>query len=237
MALAGCAGEPATPQKAAEEVPVAEAAEVQQMAARFAPVDIGADIESLPGNEKQALAKLVEAGWLMDGLFLRQVWSGNEGVLMKLLADDSPTGRARLDYFLINKGPWSRLDHNAGFVPGVPEKPASANFYPEGATKEEVEAWYKSLPEFERAEATGFFTVIRRGAGGKGLQAVPYSVVYRDTLERAAALLRDAASHTAQPTLRRFLELRADSFLSNDYYESDVAWMELDASIEPTIGP
>ncbi|MFB3853126.1 MAG: hypothetical protein ACE148_04800 [Vicinamibacterales bacterium] len=236
IAIAGCAGQPAGPQRAAEEVSV-EAATVQRMAARFAPVEIGADVSFLPANERQALRKLVEAGWLFDGLFLRQVWSGNEGILMKLLADESESGRARLDYFLINKGPWSRLDHNAAFVPGVPEKPASANFYPQGTTKEEVAAWYKSLPDLERAAATGFFTIIRRGPGGKGFEAVPYSIVYRDTLERAAALLRDAAALTSQPTLRRFLELRADSFSSNDYYESDVAWMELDASIEPTIGP
>ncbi len=78
--------------------------------------------------------------------------------------------------------------------------------------------------------------MIRRGADGK-LMAVPYSVAYRNTLVAAAAALTDAAALTTQPSLKKFLELRADAFLSNDYYASDVAWMELDASIEPTIGP
>ena len=94
----------------------------------------------------------------------------------------------------------------------------------------------KSLPEAERGAASGFFTTIRRGADGK-LAAVPYSVEYQPELARMAALLREAAALTAQPTLKAFLAKRADAFLSNDYYASDVAWMELDASIEPTIGP
>jgi hypothetical protein len=82
----------------------------------------------------------------------------------------------------------------------------------------------------------GFFTVIRRGADRR-LVAVPYSVEYQNTLVTAARYLREAAKLTTQPTLRTYLELRADAFLSNDYYASDVAWMEVDASIEPTIGP
>src|SRR5690606_16463490 len=94
----------------------------------------------------------------------------------------------------------------------------------------------KTLPDAARRDATGFFTTIRRGPGGR-LMSVPYSVEYQGALERAAALLQEAARTTTQPTLRRFLELRAQAFLTNDYYDSDVAWMELDASIEPTIGP
>ena len=87
------------------------------------------------------------------------------------------------------------------------------------------------------APPTGFFTTIRRTPDGK-LQAVPYSLEYQGELARAAALLREAAALTQQPTLQRVpREARAAAFLSNDYYDSDVAWMELDASIEPTIGP
>ena len=91
--------------------------------------------------------KLVEASKIVDGLFLRQVWAGNEAMLADLARDRSPEGRARLHYFLINKGPWSRLDHNAVFVPGAPAKPAGANYYPEGASKADVEDWIQSLPE------------------------------------------------------------------------------------------
>jgi len=213
-----------------------EAARLEASTARFAPADIAADLSKLPDNERQALKRLVDAGKIFDTLFLRQVWAGNETLLLDLLGDTSPLGRARLHEFLVNKGPWSRLDENKAFIPGVPSKPEPANFYPAGATKAEVDAWLKSLPDAERKRATGFFTTIRRSLGGK-FTAVPYSVEYQGELAQAAALLREAASLTTQPTLKNFLEKRAAAFISNDYYDSDVAWMELDASIEPTIGP
>ncbi len=228
---------PSSPPSAASSAQPAspELANLQKMTARFAPVDITADLSGLPANEQQALAKLVEAGWVMDGLFLRQVWGGNEGVMMRLVTDQTPVGQARLHYFLVNKGPWSRLDANAAFVPDVPEKPASANFYPVGATKPDIEKWLKTLSPADHARATGFFTTIRRS--GNGFTMVPYNIEYQGELARAADLLREAANLTTQPTLKAFLTKRADAFLSNDYYDSDVAWMELDASIEPTIGP
>ena len=213
-----------------------DAAKLNTMAARFAPVPIGVDISKLPAGERQALAKLVEAARLFDPLFLRQVWAGNESLLMQILGDQTPLGRARLHYFMINKGPWSRLDGNAAFVPGVPPKPEAGNFYPAGATKEEVDTWIKSLPEAEQVAARGFFTTIRRRPDG-ALTAVPYSLEYQGELARAAELHREAAASTQQPTLKAFLTRRADAFVSNDYYDSDVAWMELDASVEPTIGP
>ena len=213
-----------------------EAAALRAMNARFAPVELGADISRLPASERRALAKTIEAARLVDALFLRQVWAGNDALLLELLADHSPLGQQRLQAFLLDKGPWARLDADRPILPGVPAKPGGANFYPAGTTREEVEAWLKGLPEAERAAAQGFFTTIRRGEAGR-MRPVPYSVEYQGELARAAELLREAAAATQQPTLRRFLTTRAAAFLSNDYYESDVAWMELDASIEPTIGP
>jgi hypothetical protein len=225
------------------------AREITTMAARFAPADIRADLSALPDNERRALAKLVDAARVMDSLFLKQVWAGNDALLQELshaAVSQARTGAAgsaaaeaataRLHYFLINKGPWSRLDHNRPFIPGVPEKPAGGNFYPANATKADVQKWLDSLKGDEKTRATGFFTTIRRTPGGS-FTAVPYSVEYQGELSRAAALLREAAALTAQPTLKKFLSTRADAFLSDDYYESDVAWMELDASVEPTIGP
>jgi hypothetical protein len=211
-------------------------AALQKMTARFAPADIGADLSTLPASERQALGSLVDAARLVDALFLRQLWAGNPAALMNLAADGSPLGQARLEYFLINKSPWSALDGDAPFVPGIPPKPEAANYYPADATKAEVEQWIATLDDRSRAEATGFFAVIRRGPEGR-LRSVPYSQEYQPDLQMMASALRKAAGLTAQPTLKRFLETRAAAFLSNDYYESDVAWMELDASIEPTIGP
>jgi hypothetical protein len=218
---------------------VPDQAALATMTARFAPTDITADLTRLAAGERRALGKVVQASRIIDALFLRQVWAGNEALLLRLLSDTTPLGRARLHAFLVDKGPWSRLDHEAPFIPGVPAKPGGANFYPAGATKAEVEAWLAGLPADERQRATGFFTTLRRTPPGspQPFVVVPYSLEYQGELARAAALLREAAAQTAQPTLKRFLETRAAAFLSNDYYESDVAWMELDASIEPTIGP
>jgi hypothetical protein len=213
-----------------------ETKKLEAMAARFAPVELTADVSELPASERQALAKLVEAAKIFDALFLRQVWNGNEALLLDLVRDGSPLGRARLHYFRINKGPWSRLDHNEPFLAGVPPKPPEANFYPAGATRQEVEAWLKTLPPAERTRAAGFFTTIRRGTDGRFI-GVPYSLEYQGELALVAALLRDAAALTTQPTLKSYLEKRAAALLSNDYYDSDIAWMSLDASIEPTIGP
>jgi len=229
----------------AEALPSAR--QVATMAARFVPADIRADVAALPESERRALARLVDAARLMDSLFLRQVWAGNDAMLQELsheaiarsratTAASAEAANAHLHYFLINKGPWSRLDHNRVFVGGAPPKPDGANFYPAGATKAEVQRWLDSLSGDEKARATGFFTTIRRTPSG-GFAAVPYSVEYQGELARAAALLREAADLTTQPTLKRFLTTRADAFLNDDYYASDVAWMELDASIEPTIGP
>ena len=203
---------------------------------RFAPVAISADLSGLPASERAVIRTLLDAARVMDALFLRQVWAGNETLLQTLARDVSETGRERLHRFLLNKGPWSRLDHDEPFVPGVPPKPGGANFYPIDMTRDEVQRWLDGLTEEDRNRATGFFTVIRRHLGG-ALVPVPYSQEYQQELATVARLLRAASELTSQPTLARYLRTRADAFLSDDYYESDLAWMELDASIEPVIGP
>ena len=220
----------------AQQAAMPNTTQLQQMAARFAPTDIGADLSKLPEADRQALGKLIAASKVIDAIFLRQAWAGNPAMLLELSRDQSAEGRARLHYFLINKGPWSRLDHNAPFVPGAPaHKPEAANFYPDGASKADVERWLTSLSEGDRARATGFFSVIRRS--GSSFAPVPYNVEYQNELVLAASLLKEAAALATEPTLKAFLTARAAAFLSNDYYQSDVAWMELKGAIEPTIGP
>lgn len=213
-----------------------DAAQLDGMAARFAPVDVRVDVAGLPANERAALAKLVEASRFIDALFLRQRSASNEAWLLGLLEDRTALGRARLNYFLLNKGPWSELDDNKPFLPGVGAKSDGANFYAVNATREEIDTWLKALPQAQRDAASGFFTTIRRGPDGK-LAAIPYSLEYQGELAEMSRLLREAAALTQQPTLKSFLQKRAEAFVSNDYYASDLAWMELNASIEPTIGP
>ena len=221
----------------AQGVQVPTTAKLQTMTARFAPTEITVDLSKISASDRTVLKKLVEASKIFDDLFLRQVWSGNESMLLDLVRDETPAGRARLHYFLINKGPWSRLDANEPFIAGAPpKKPAGANFYPDDASKEEVERWIASLSGGAKQAATGFFTVIRRNSAGQ-LMAVPYNVEYENELVRAATLLREAGDAAVEPTLKAFLSKRAAALLSNDYYDSDIAWMELKGAIEPTIGP
>lgn len=215
---------------------VLNAAELKQHLAKFARVDLTVDVSKLPESEQRVLARLVEAARIFDPLFMRQSWSGNEELLTLLAADSSPLARLQLETVLLNKGPWSRLEPTDHLVPGVPEKPEPGAFYPPGATREQIDAWLKSLPPAERAKAGGYFTNIRRSPDGHFV-AVPYSIEFQSDLGDAARLLREAAQLTMQPTLKAFLAARADAFLSNDYYASDVAWMQLDASVEPTLGP
>ena len=204
--------------------------ELNRMIARFAPTELRVDTSSLSAGDRKALAKLIEASRMIDDIFLTQLWSGNHNLMRELEKDKSPLGKARLHYFGINKGPWSDLDAHAAFLPGVPpRKLPGANFYPADMSKEEFEKWANN-------DAKGFFTFIERDSAGH-LVSVPYSKAYEKDLQRAASLLREAAAATDNESLKRFLTLRAESFLSNDYYASDLAWMDLDAPIDVTIGP
>jgi hypothetical protein len=203
---------------------------------RFAPTALTADTSRLSAGDRKALPKIIGAAKLIDPLFLRQVWGGNEALKQKLEADKSVVGRQRLHYFMINKGPWSRIDSNEAFIEGVPEKPHHATYYPDDMTKDEFNNWVAGLPEEEKKKATGFFYLIRRGDDGK-LKTVPYNEAYAEFLKPAAQLLNEAAELTTNQTLKQFLSKRAAAFSSNDYYASDVAWMDLNSPIELTIGP
>ncbi|KAJ1405852.1 Peptidase family M49 [Sesbania bispinosa] len=145
---------------------------------------------------------------------------------------------------------WKGLEYKAAFP--VP-KPHGANFYPPDMDKKEFEIWKDSLAEDQQKEATGFFSVIRRhsdfclgsdlsnsdnkASAAHDLYAVPYSEEYKSLLEKAADLLHKAGDLTDSPSLKRLLHSKADGFLSNDYYDSDMAWMDLDSKLDVTIGP
>ncbi len=221
MLLAACSGGDVSP--------------LDQKIARFAPVSLSADLTALTPAQKQILEILSQASAYMDSIYLDQTWSGNLALLQKLQQNTSQPGKKELLLFEIERSPWSSLDDQEPFIEGVPSRPAGAHHYPDDMTKEEFETWLKGLPKDQADAATGYFSVIRRGE--EGLKVVPFSEEYRMWLEPAAALLKEAADLAEDPTLRRYLTTRSEAFLSNDYYESDVAWMELDSRIEPTIGP
>jgi Peptidase family M49 len=227
-------------------------AQLEQMASRFAPAPLRVDTSGLSSGDRQALVKLVEAARLVNDIFMKQYWSGDVGLYQRLQKDTSPLGRARFHYFWINKGPWSDIDEYKAFLPGVPpRKLPGANFYPEDMSKEDFERWLSSLSPEEQEQAKGFFTVIRRkdsAPKAKGFLGPPeklhdqyvivrYSEEYKEDLTRLAGLLKEAAGLTDNPSLKKFLTTRADAFLSNDYYESDMAWMDIDAPLDITLGP
>ncbi|HLI82290.1 MAG TPA: hypothetical protein VKV17_00140 [Bryobacteraceae bacterium] len=221
----------------AATVAMPDFAQLERMSARFAPVKLNVDTSALSAGDRQALGKLMEAARILNFTFLDQLWSGNRAMYEKLEKDTTALGKARLAYFWLNKGPWSSLDGYTAFVPGAPaRKPLGANFYPEDMSREEFEQWVKTLSADRRREAESFFTVIRRDGNGR-LTAIPYSQAYHSDLARVSALLRQAAAVTDNASLKKYLTLRADAFLSNDYYASDIAWMELDAPLDITIGP
>jgi peptidase M49-like protein len=230
LLMANISGTPKTKKQTGDPV-------LAKKISRFAPTVLTANTTQLSPGDRKALQKIITAAKLLDPLFLRQVWSGNAELQKKLEADKSALGRQRLHYFLINDGPWSRLDNNEPFIEGVPqEKPAAAYFYPDDITKDEFNSWLAGLSDSEKEKATGYFYAIRRDAGGK-LISVPYSEEYRGFLEPAAKLLREASVLTTNASLKDFLNKRADALASNDYYASDVAWMDLNGPIDVTFGP
>ena len=208
------------------------AKDVDKMLARFSPTDITFDDKLATPEYRPVLTKLVQAAQILDRIFLEQVDPKNPALREQLARDKAP--QAVLDYFDVMYGPWDRLDGNKPFV-GEREKPDGAGYYPTDIKKDEIEAWIKAHPDQEKA-FRGYFSVIRRDKDG--LKAVPYSEFYGEELKQASALLKEAAAASPHPALKKYLELRAAAFLSNDYYESDKAWMDLgDSPIEVVIGP
>lgn len=206
---------------------------VSAQIAKFAPVTITYDQSLLDENETRALKKIVEAAKYMDEIFLLQVYSKNEAIRTELMASTDSSDKPYQELFTIMFGPFDRLEEDKPFLNSAP-KPAGANFYPEDMTKQEFNEWLKLHPENKESfEHT--VTLIRREAGK--LVAVPYSKAYKTQLDSAAKFLREAAKLTQNVSLKKYLNSRADAFVSNDYYQSDMDWMDLDSKIEVVIGP
>ncbi|MEA2343765.1 MAG: dipeptidyl-peptidase [Thermoanaerobaculia bacterium] len=214
---------------AAAATSVTAAPDVAQRMAQLPRTVIDYDRSLLDDNERQVVAKLIEASKQIDEIYWRQVSEENPAWREALARTSDPA----YDYFIANKGPWDRLQDDAPFV-GKEKKPAGAAFYPPDITKEEFERYVAAHPA-QKDELEGLFTVVRRD--GTNLVAIPYSAFYKDFLDPAAAKLREAAAITNDPTLKRFLTLRADAFATGDYRESDMAWMDLAGNIEVVIGP
>lgn len=223
-----------TPREGSEVPDMTIAPDIEDRLAQFSPTELEADLSALSSEDREVLALLIDAARLMDRIFLRQVWTGNPEMAEDLEALSGPLAATAREYFRINFGPWDRLADMEPFLGDMPH-PEGAGYYPVDMSREEFKEWVDAHPESEEAFRS-LYTVIRRTGDG-GLTAVPYSEAYSEWLEPAAELLRRAAEVTSHESLARFLRLRADAFSTDDYYESDLAWMDLDAPVEVTIGP
>lgn len=198
--------------------------DIVKKANEFVPFALTTDFSVLTEKEKQILPLLLEASKLIDDLYWQQAF-GNKDSLFAKTWDESTK-----KFLEINYGPWERLNDNKPFVEGYGEKPAGAQFYPADITKEEFDAWTDSTK-------TSPYTVIRRNEN-KQLISVPYHVEYAEKVQKIAGLIKQAAALAEDPGFKNYLEKRVKALLTDEYYESDVAWMEMkNSTLDFVVGP
>lgn len=196
---------------------------------------VRSDLSGLKENERRALEHCVRAAKIVTDIYLRQVSSDNPKIYGELLARSDEEGVDLTRYFKVQGSPWDSFDHDTPFVPGVGARAKFGSFYPDNFTKKEWNDWLLAHPEDKPAFESAY-TVIERHEGG--LVAIPYSEAYAEFLKEAARELLAAAEELPQGQLKSFLELRVAAFLSNDYFESDMAWVDTNGDpFEVTIGP
>ena len=195
----------------------------------YAEVTLTADLGRLTAKERQMIPLLIEACRAMDEVFWLEAY-GDRSALLEGIADSALRRHAEINY-----GPWDRLAGNRSFLPGVGPKPPGACFYPADMTKEEFERVAAASPD--SLALRSLYTVVRRD-GQKGLVAVPYREAFAEQVGRAVARLREAAALAEDAGLRRYLELRAQALLDDEYRASDMAWMDMKTNgLDCVIGP
>ncbi len=190
----------------------------------YAEVKLDADLRGLDAGQKQMLVKLIEAGQVMDDIFWQQAY-GDKQALLSDIRD--PATRTLVEY---NYGPWDRLNGDHPFVAGIGKKPTGANFYPADM----------SVAEFEQTKLQAkdsLYTLLRRDPK-HALVVVPYHVAYQEDLARASDLLNQASALSSNPSFKKFLSLRAQSLITDQYQQSDFAWLDVqDNPVDVIIGP
>ncbi|NOQ24331.1 MAG: Zn-dependent hydrolase [Bacteroidales bacterium] len=186
--------------------------ELQKKVNEFIEVELTSDISHLSENQKEMLGYLFEAGKLMEDIYWQQAY-GDRDALLSSLED-----QATIDFIKINYGPWERLNNNIPFIDSLP-KPAGAQFYPTDMTEAEFE-------EFDSDDKTSLYTVIRRDEEGK-LISIPYHTAFKEETEKATELIKKAAELAEDPGFKKYLELRVEALLTDDYFASDLAWMSM----------
>ena len=209
-----------------------EMTEFKALNEKYAPVEISAKLDGLTEKEQQLLGKLIEAARAIDVIYWKQASKDGLELRSQLAASDAELDKLKLRFLNINKFGFDRLNGNQPFL-GEKPLPKGATFYPEDLTVEELESYVAEHPE-EKEALYGLCTVVQRD--GEKLKAVPYSEIYKEELTKAANLLKEAAELADEETLKNYLNLRADALLSDNYFESDMAWMDLKGKFDIVIG-
>lgn len=197
----------------------------EALANQYAKVTLTTDISHLTANEVEMLSLLFEAGRIMDDIF----WTENLGGDKKEFLDGIKDPYAR-KYAEINYGPWDQLDNLRVFIPGYPAMPEGAGFYPVDMTKEEFEAW-------DNPDKTSQYTMVYRDENGN-LQTMWFHEAYADKIQMAAEILKKASTLAEDKEFAEYLKLRAEALLTDDYYKSDIAWMNVrNNKVDFVVGP
>ncbi|MCE7990694.1 MAG: Zn-dependent hydrolase [Roseivirga sp.] len=192
--------------------------------AMYTKVRLGTDLGTLSEKQERMIPILIEVAQIMDAIFWQQAYGDKEALLNGI------SDQRERDFAAINYGPWDRLNNNESFVGGVGEKPAGANFYPTDMTKEEFEA-------ADLEDKTSLYTILRRNEAGE-LYTIPYHEAFAEETQRASDLLKKAAELAENEQLKKYLTLKAEALLTDEYRESDLAWMDMTTNqIDIITGP
>jgi len=201
-----------------------EGVNVQARVNEFAEFTLEADVSLLSDNQRKMIPLLIEVAAIMDDIFWQEAY-GNKKKLLKGLSSE-----AEKKFATINYGPWDRLRENEPFISGYGPKPLGAQFYPVDMTKEEFDNW-------QEPEKTGSYSFVKRNKQGD-LYLVPYRELFKKEIQHASKLLLEASDLAEDPGLKKYLTLRADALLSDNYQPSDMAWMDMKSNtIEMVVGP
>ena len=197
---------------------------MQQKLDQFVTVELKTDLSKLTNKEKLIIPILIEISKLMDDIFWMQTY-GNKDSLLAGITDEKTK-----KFVEINYGPWERLSDNKEIIAGVGKKPLGANFYPKDMTKEEFE-------KFSGKNKTSLYTLLRRDNDGK-LKVVWYHEAFKEKVEKASELLKKAAELADDAGLKKYFELRAKALLDDNYFDSDMAWMDMkNNTVDFVVGP
>jgi hypothetical protein len=205
--------------------PVQEQEQTTNLSDKYAEYTLTTDISHLSDNEREMLQLLFEASDIMDGLFWNENY-GDKEELMARIGDNADLRKmASIAY-----GPWDGLDGNKPFVEGIGPKPAGAQFYPADMTEEEWNA-------FDDPNKTSQYTMIVRDDNG-ALKCVWYHDYFAEQIKKAASLLDDASELAGDEEFAEYLRLRAKALRTDDYFESDMQWMDVrNNNVDLVIGP